>query len=386
MLTTILFTFILATTPMSEQMVRSQMGRCPDASYLDYRNGSFKWNYTPGLELLAYLDVYQRYGGDDILQYVDAWYDTLIGEDGSISTYRLENYSTDHICPARTLIKLYDLTGKEKYRKAMDLVMKQIESHPRTSDGAFWHKKIYPHQIWLDGVYMACPFYAEYATRWLSGEEQAKAFDEIANEFIVARKHTFDPATKLMRHGYDESRSQAWADPTTGQSAHCWGRALGWYCMALVDVLDCFPENHPKRKELVNILSDICSTLPSFNNRKGYAWYQVLDQPDRDGNYLESTCTAMFSYTYLKAVRKGYISSLFRPYSKKVYDYMLGRFIRKDGKNAISITQCCEVGGLGGKKYRMGDYDYYLSEPVRDNDSKGVGPFIWASLEKEAHK
>jgi len=369
--------------PESELMVRSQMSRCPNASYLDYREGKFKWNYTPGLELKAFLDVYERYGGKDIFEYVDAWYDTLISEDGSIAGYKLSNYSTDHICPAKTLFYLYDKTGKEKYRKAMNLIMKQIEQQPRTSDGAFWHKKIYPHQIWLDGVYMAEPFYAEYVSRWFPEDKKAAAWDEIVNEFIVAAKHCFDPETGLYRHGYDESRSAAWSDPKTGQSAHCWGRALGWYCMALVEVLDYLPADHSKRDELIGILSGICEILPSFNDKNGFAWYQVLDQPGREGNYIESTCTAMFCYSYLKAIRMGYISRDFLPYAKKVYDYMVSSFIRRDKQGLISITRCCEVGGLGGKQNRMGDYKYYLSEPVRDNDSKGVGPFIWASLEME---
>lgn len=376
----------LGKLPDSELMVRSQMKRCPKASYLDYREGKYKWNYTPGLELRAFLDVYDIYGGDDILDYVDEWYDTLIAEDGSIRGYKLSNYSTDHICPAKTLFYLYDKTGKQKYRLAMDLVMKQVESQPRTAEGAFWHKKIYPHQVWLDGVYMTEPFYIEYVSRYFPEEKKAQAYDDIVNEFIIGGRHTYDAATGLYRHAWDESRSMNWADPSTGQSAHCWGRALGWYCMAILDVLDYLPEDHPGRAELIKILSDICQVLPSFNNKGGYAWYQVMDQRGREGNYIESTCTAMLSYTYLKAIRMGYIGREWLPYAKKVYKYMQKQFIRKDKGGCISITRCCEVGGLGGKQNRMGDYAYYLSEPIRDNDSKGVGPYIWASLEMEKLK
>lgn len=367
-------------------MVRSQMTRCPDASYLDYRNGQPKWNYTPGLELRAFLDVYDTYGGEDIFDYVEAWYDNLIKEDGSIKGYKLANYSTDHICPAKTLFYIYDKTGKEKYRKAMDLIMQQVEEQPRTSEGAFWHKKIYPHQVWLDGVYMAEPFYVEYASRWFSEEKKAEAYDDIVNEFVVGGHHTFDPETMLYRHAWDESKSMPWADSVTGQSAHCWGRALGWYCMALLDVLDYIPDSHPGHDTLQGILRNICETLPKYNNEGGYAWYQVLDQPGREGNYIESTCTAMFSYTYLKAIRMGYISQEWLPYAVNVYNYMNDKFITTDEDGLISITRCCEVGGLGGKQNRMGDYAYYLSEPIRDNDSKGVGPYIWASLEMERLK
>lgn len=372
-------------SPLSEQMVRSQMSRCPDASYLDYRNGNIKWNYTPGLELRAFLDVYDTYGGEDILQYVDFWYDTLIAEDGSIKGYKVGNYSTDHICPAKTLFRLYDLTGKEKYRKAMDLVMTQVESQPRTSDGAFWHKKVYPYQVWLDGVYMAEPFYIEYVSRYFPEEKKAEAYEDIAREFIVGGLHTYDPQTCLYRHAWDETKTMAWADPQTGQSAHAWGRAMGWYCMALLDVLDYMPEGE-SREQLTGILQHILKTLPEYTDVDGGAWFQVIDQPGREGNYIESTCTAMFSYTYLKAVRMGYIGAEWADYAKRVYEYMVKQFIDTDAQGRISLTRCCEVGGLGGKQNRMGDYAYYLSEPIRDNDSKGTGPFIWASLEMEKIK
>lgn len=401
-ITTIISLFFLtmgvgmaARMPYSQKMVYSQMSRCKDASYLDYREGKYKWNYTPGLELKAFLDVFDCYGDEKILEYADHWYDTLIAEDGSITGYKISNYSTDHICPARTLFYLYDKTGKEKYRKAMDLVMKQIETHPRTSDGALWHKKVYPHQLWLDGVYMAEPFYAEYVSRYFPQDKKAEAFKDVVNEFLVAAKHCYDSETKLFRHAWDESKSMPWADPSTGQSAHCWGRALGWYCMAAVDVLDIIPIETEGRDQLIETLAGILNVLPEFTDVKDGAWYQVLDCPGREGNYIESTCTAMFVYSYLKAIRMGYIEKRWLPHAKKMYKYMVKQFIQEDetgsicGKScckAISLTRCCEVGGLGGKNNRMGDYKYYLSEPIRDNDSKGTGPFIWASLEMEKLK
>ena len=368
---------------LSEQMVRSQMFRCPDATYLDFLEGKLKWNYTPGLELRSYLDVHKAYGSEDIFSYAEAWYDAIVQEDGSILTYKVDRYSTDHICPAKTLFYLYDRTGKEKYRKAMDLVKSQIDGHPRTSDGAFWHKKDYPWQIWLDGVYMAEPFYVEYVSRYFPEEDKAAAYDDIVNEFVRAREHCYDPATGLMRHAWDETHSQPWADPESGRSAHCWGRALGWYCMALLDVLDFLPEGYEGRGTLIDILKDICAVLPQYTDVPGGAWYQVLDQPGREGNYIESTCTAMFCYTYLKGIRMGYLDGSLLPYAKGIYEYMLSKFIVRDDEGRISITQCCSVGGLGGKQNRMGDFAYYLSEPIRDNDPKGVGPFIWASLEYE---
>lgn len=373
-------------TPMSELMVDSQMSRCPEATYLDYAEGRLKWSYTPGLELKAFLDVYETYGNQEIYDYVFDWYNQIVNEDGTIKTYSVEKYNVDLICPGRSLFYFYDKTGDEKFRKAIELLKSQLDNHPRTEAGAFWHKLIYPHQVWLDGVYMASPFYTEYAVRYLEGEEQTKVFDEVITEFEVAAKYTFDPETKLYRHAWDESKSMFWCDPETGQSQHCWGRALGWYVIAAVDVLDYLPADYAGREKLINILQTICAELPKWADKESGVWYQVLDQPGREGNYLEATCSAMFSYTYLKAVRLGYIDESYSDYARELYQNVVDTFISTDDQGRISLEQCCSVGGLGGSNNRMGDYAYYLSEPIRPNDSKGVGPFIWASLEMEQLK
>lgn len=378
-------TLLSCTTedPMSVKMVRSQMARCGEATYLDYTPGRLKWNYTPGLELRAFTDVYEAYGDQEIYDFVEAWYDAIVNEDGTIQTYSVDKYSTDLICPGKSLFYFYDKTGKEKYRKAIELVKTQIDGQPRTEAGAFWHKQVYPYQVWLDGVYMAEPFYVEYASRFLEGEARLEAYRDIVNEFTVAAEKTFDPATKLYRHAWDESRSMFWCDKETGQSQHCWGRALGWYCMAIVDVLDWLPEDFDGRAKLISILNDICNELPKWADKESGVWYQVLDQPGREGNYLEATCSAMFSFTFLKGIRMGYLDKSLLPYAKELYDDVVREFISTDPEGLISIEKCCSVGGLGGSNNRMGDYAYYLSEPIRPNDSKGVGPFIWASLEME---
>lgn len=370
-------------TPVSEQMVRSQMTRCPGASFLDYGSGKLKWSYTPGLELKAYLDVYERYGGQDIYDYVHAWYDEAVHEDGTIETYSVDKFNVDLICPGKSLFYFFDKTGETKYFRAIQLLKSQIDTHPRTSEGALWHKKIYPHQVWLDGLYMAMPFYAEYANRYLAADGRNAAYGEIVDEFLVAAEHTYDPETHLYRHAWDESRSMFWCDPETGQSRHCWGRALGWMCMALVDVLDWLPESYTDREKLVSLLRQICGELPKWADPESGMWYQVLDQPGREGNYLEATCSAMFTYTYLKAVRKGWLEPELEDYATDLYGKLVKEFITVDEDGLLNIENCCAVGGLGGSGNRMGDYAYYLSEPVRPNDSKGVGPFIWASLEME---
>lgn len=370
--------------PMSLRMVRSEMARCQDATYLDFCEGKISWNYTPGLEMKSFLDVYQTYGGDDILEYVDSWYEKCIEDDGRITYYNSGNYTVDKVCPARTVYQLLDITGKEKYRFALDSMMTRLSGHPRTSEGAFWHKTIYPYQIWLDGLYMAEPFYAEYTQRFAENKEDC--YQDILNDFLVAAEHTYDPVTKLYRHAWDETKSMFWCDPQTGQSQHCWGRALGWYCMAAVEVLDIIPDGTEGKEKLIDILRGIIDVLPEFADPATGMWYQVLDQLGREGNYLEATCSAMFSYTILRGVRTGYLDPSLKDYAVSTYKSLVDTFITEDENGLLSINNCCSVGGLGGDKMRMGDYDYYLSEPVRSNDAKGVGPFIWASLEMERIK
>lgn len=393
--------FFIACTPRqpySIRMAESEMKRCPAAADLDGMGGKLKWNYTTGLELLSFLDAVSatRNAGcgafsaeqpalssskSRILEYVDAWYDAIIREDGSVgANYKKSNYSLDHVCPARTLFKLYELTGKQKYRACMDSIYLQLSSQPRTEAGAFWHKKIYPYQVWLDGLYMGSPFYAEYSATLLnSTHEKYVNFDDIADQFRIAYSKCYDYSTGLLRHAWDETGSMFWADPYTGRSAHSWGRAMGWYVMALVDVLDWMPEDHPARPDMLGILQGILETLPKYADKKTGMWYQVLDCPGREGNYIESTCSAMFTYAYLKAVEKGY-EPQYAKYAKRLYRNLVKTFIREEADGTITLTQCCAVAGLGGKDHRSGDYEYYIHEKITENDPKGVGPFIWASL------
>lgn len=367
----------------SVDMVRSEMARCATGAYLDGKEGTLKWNYTTGLELKAILDVYETYGDENLYKYAEEWYDGIIDEDGSIKTYKLSEFNTDHVCPGRSLFYLYDRTGKEKYRMAMDTLYKQLTLHPRTSQGGFWHKQTYPWQMWLDGLYMAQPFYAEYITRYVKEEEKDSLYRDILNHFFVVAEHTYDPATKLYRHAWDESRSMFWCNPETGQSDHAWGRALGWYCMAIVEVLDWIPEETEGRDRLVEIFQGICNTLPEYADPETGMWYQVLDCPGREGNYLEATCSAMFTYAYMKGLRTGLLDAGMKKYVNGLYDKFVDKFVREDEDGTISITDCCSVAGLGGKDNRRGDFDYYINEKRGENDPKGVGPFIWASLEKE---
>ena len=372
--------------PYSIRMIRSEMQRSPDATYLDGREGQRKWNYTTGLELKSFLDAAKRYELPDVVDYVRSWADTMATEKGEIYSYKKSNYNVDHICPARIYFDLHDMYGDQdkRYRRVTRKVREQLDSHPRTQSGEFWHKQVYPHQVWLDGFYMALPFYAEYTRRYAPKEQKDSLFADIAHQFTAGAKNTFDPKTGLFRHAWDESRSMFWCDPATGLSEHAWGRATGWYAIALVEVLDYMPEDHPGHKELVEQLNYLLEVLPKWADPQTGMWYQVLDCPEREGNYQEATCSIMFTYAFLKGLRRGYIDRSHEDYILGLYPKFIDRFIRENADGTISMTDCCAVGGLGGKQMRKGDFDYYLSEPIIENDCKGVGPFIWASLEWEA--
>ncbi len=372
-----------AKAPLSQEVVRSEISRNPEASYIDGQEGRLKWNYTTGLELKAMLDVYchSERSEESILSYVDAWYNSIIDSTGTIYKYKKSNYSLDHICPGRTLFGLYDITGKEKYRVAMDTLYSQLQSQPRTPEGGFWHKAVYPNQMWLDGLYMAQPFYAEYTVRYVSDSTaRAENFRDIAHQFSLVYDKTFDPETGLLRHAWDSSHEMFWCNEETGQSAHSWGRALGWYAMALVDVIEILPAGEEK-DTLIGLLDNVYQVLPLFADISTGMWYQVLDRPYADGNYLEATCSAMFTYAWLKGCRLGVLGNL--EGAKQAYESLLETFVTKDEDGLVNLNYCCEVAGLGGKNNRSGDFDYYINEPVRPNDPKGIGPLIWAALEFE---
>jgi len=371
-----------AKAPLSVEVVRSEMARNPEASWIDGRQGTLKWNYTTGLELKAFLDVYDTCGDPEIFEYVNTWYDAIIDSAGVIPNYKRSNYTVDHICPGRTLFRLYELTGKEKYRRVMDTLYVQIQEQPRTPEGGFWHKKIYPQQMWLDGLYMAQPFYAEYTGRFVPDSLKARNYEDIVHQFSLIYDHTFDPATGLLRHAWDSSHSMFWCNPETGQSDHAWGRAMGWYAMALVDVIPLMPEGEG-HDMLVNLLNRVFGALPLFADQASGMWYQVLDRPGAKGNYLEATASTMFAYALLKGTRLGLLENITREDARRTFEGVLKTFVRTDEEGLVNLDSCCEVAGLGGKQMRRGDYDYYINEPVRSNDPKGIGPLIWAALEYE---
>lgn len=397
----------------SEWLTYSEMKRVPESYLLDFSKKP-KWSYVMGIELEGMLDTYLRYGGDDILKYCKMYTDKMIAENGDITGYNILDYNLDNIRTGHFVTRMYQNWPEAKNLLAMQTMMKQLQDQPRTiADKVFWHKAIYAYQVWLDGIFMGLPFRvltAPIMEKTQKARKNRKApttqsiYDDAVNQLNITYQRTLDPKTGLNRHAYDETRKTFWADKETGLSQHCWGRAQGWFTMALIEVLDALPEDYTRRGEVIDLLKKDFDAILKWQDKKSGLWYQVMDSPKREGNYLESTCSAMFTYALLKAYRKGYVDGQYRDAGIKAYKGMIKNFIKVHADKTISLTQCCSVAGLGPaatpeveaamkqinpkgqvkeNKKRDGSYEYYLSEPIRDNDAKGVGPFLWASLEME---
>ncbi len=362
-------------------MAESEMTRFPEAWMTEYATYA-KWNYHIGVLTKSMMDMCEYTGDMKYFDYVEEYYDMMIDDSANITRYKMDVFNIDHVNPGKDLFALYRQTGKKKYRMAADTLRKQMALHPRTSEGGFWHKKRYPWQMWLDGLYMGSPFLAQYAKEF----NEPALFDDVANQVILMAKHSYDPATGLFYHAWDESREQRWADQETGKSPHFWGRALGWYAMAQVDILDFMPEDHPQRPQLLEIVKKTADGIVRFQDPGSGVWYQVLDLPDREGNYLESSASGMFVYFLFKAVRMGYLDESYLQAAEKGYQGILETFIRENGDGTITLTSTCCGAGLGGDPYRDGSFEYYITEEICENDPKGTGPFIWASMEYERHK
>ncbi len=388
----------------SEWLTYSEMQRVPKSFLLDFSKKP-KWSYVMGIELEGMLDTYLTYGGEDIRKYCQEYTDSMINDKGDIRGYDILDYNLDNIRTGHFVTRMYNLYPEPKNKLAINTMMKQLQNQPRTiADKVFWHKAIYAYQVWLDGIFMGLPFRCLTASTQLKPKEAIKIYDDAVNQLKITYERTFDPKTGLNRHAYDETRDAFWSDKETGLSQHCWGRAQGWYSMALIEVLDALPEDYNRRGEVIELLQKDLDAVIKWQDKATGTWYQVMDAPGREGNYLESTCTSMFAYVLLKAYNKGYLGTKYRDAGIKAYQGIIKNFIRVNADKTISLTQCCEVAGLGPaatpqviaamKKInpkgsvkentrRDGGYQYYLSEPIRDNDAKGVGPFIWASLEIE---
>ena len=362
--------------PWSVRAANAAMARWPQG----HIGGRPAFKYELGTYLQGIDDVYLNTADARYYNYIKSAVDELITPEGTIPTYRPDEWQLDAVLTGRQLLRLYGMTQQKRYLTAATTLYEQLEKQPRTPSGGFWHKKIYPNQMWLDGLYMAEPFYAEYATI----SHHAEKYADIEKQFALVYEHMRDAKTGLLYHGWDESKEQRWANKDTGLSPEFWGRAMGWYMMALVDTLDYLPANDASHKKLVEILTSEAAAIVKVQDAKSGVWFQVLDKGGEKGNYLESSASSMFVYALAKGVRKGYLPLSYLPAAEKGWKGLLANFVEVGPNGDVSITKTVSVGGLGGSPaYRDGTYAYYLSEKVVTNDPKGVGPFIMAATEME---
>jgi unsaturated rhamnogalacturonyl hydrolase len=336
-----------------------------------------KWDYTAGLVLLAMQRLADKTSDPRYASYVKRSIDSVVGAVGSIRTYQQLDFNLDQMNEGRVLFELADATHDRRYVLATDRLLAQLFHQPRTATGGFWHKKIYPDQMWLDGLYMAEPFYAEFAAR----QADTAAMNDVAHQFLLVTDHLRDPTTGLYYHAWDSAHRQPWADSVTGRSKNFWGRAVGWYLMAAIDVLDYLPSDHRDRPALVRIVRQLGDAVARVQDPSSGVWWQVLDQPKRQGNYLEASASAMFVYSFAKGARLGYLPKEYGALAAKGFDGFVRQFVTSDADGLVSIHGICKVAGLGGNPPRDGSYAYYVSEPVVTDDYKGVGAFMLAAIE-----
>jgi len=363
------------TLKWSERMALSIMKRHPKAGQIDNVEKP-KWEYKPSFVLLSFQKLYKQTQKSKYNKYIKEYADTFIDSAGSISHYELKDYNIDLVNPGKLLFDLYKDTQDRRYLKAMQLLKKQLEGQPRTASGGFWHKKIYPNQMWLDGLYMETPFYTQYTTTF----EDGKNLDDVANQITLIHANSFDSKTGLPFHAWDESKQIGWANKETGTSPTIWSRAVGWYMMALVDILDYFPKEHPKQKELVSYLNQIASDVAKKQDASGL-WYQITDIGNKDGNYLEASGSAMFAYAFAKGVNKGYLPNRYKKRANSAFTGLLKNLVKVAQDGEVHLTQISHSAGLGGTPFRDGSNKYYVDAKKFEDNSIGVGSFILAALE-----
>ena len=394
----------------SEWLTHSEMHRTPHPYNLDFSPKKPRWSYVMGIEMEGMLDTYLYYKDkstfnaknafkgtestadhESIIEYLKEYPAKMIDEKGNITGYKYEDFNLDNVRTAKFILRMQNLFPSKGNELALKTLFKQLQNQPRTKEGVYWHKAIYANQVWLDGIFMGLPFYCNYAVQNLKPKKAKKILDDAVDQMIKTDYRTYDEKTQLWKHAWDETHEQFWADKENGKSQHTWARALGWYVMAMTECLEAMPEDYARRGEVISLLNKAMESVVKYQDKKTGVWYDVMDVKD-PRNYLESTASSMFAYVLLKGYRKGYLGEKFRDAGVKAYKGIIDQFIQVNPDKTISLTKCCSVSGLGPgpgpyvKKpnfKRDGSFEYYISEPIRDNDAKGVGPFLWASLEME---
>ena len=372
----------LAEEPQSwgERMADSTIAEHPEAWSMRKSDGAYAWAYTQGLVSLGMYRLHQKHDEPRYYTWMKAYVDHYVDKDGNIRTLELDEFNIDSINSGKLLFPLLKDTEDARYRAALELLHRQLQWQPRTHNGVYWHKLKYPWQVWLDGLYMNAPFRAEYAARF----GPASDFDDIVGQFRESYTALRDTETGLLYHGWDESRVQRWANPETGRSPGFWTRSLGWYAMALVDTWEQLPPDHKGRIDLARMLAELSEALLAVRDTRSKLWWQVPDQGDRKGNYLEASGSAMIVYAWAKGARLGILEPRYRDLAKESFDGTIKELVDwNPDTGRMRLRNVCRSAGLGGKPYRDGTYAYYVSTDVEVNDAHGVGAFLLASAEIE---
>lgn len=345
----------------------------------NYKHYKEYWNYEDGCVLMGCKQLYEATSDSKYLDFIIDYADPLIDEDGTITNFEFGKHNIDGFNAGKILFIAYEKTGKEKFKKAIEFLMKNLREQPRTSEGNFFHKAIYPEQVWLDGLYMAQPFYMEYETRF-NGKEN---YNDILNQFRNVRKYMYDPDKKLYYHGYDSAKVQPWADKQTGLSPNFWLRSMGWYLMALIDVIDAMSkEIYEQYRELCDIFKEALDGILQYQDKDTKLFYQVIDHAETEGNYTETSGSAMVAYAVMKAARLEVISrEKYAARGIEIFDSLVREKLREDN-GTLHLCDICWVAGLGPGEKRDGSVEYYLSEKIVSDDSKGTGPFMMAYAQK----
>ena len=336
------------------------------------------WNYIDGCMMAALLNLHKITGQQRYYDFAENFLSYYVAEDGSMRGFKEEDYNLDNICEGRVLFDVYRMSGKEKYRKAIEILYGQLLRQPRTHEGSFWHKAIYPNQVWLDGLYMAQVFYSRYTTEF----EDCKNYPDILRQFRTVRARMFDPETGLYRHGYDASKRAFWCE-SDGRSHNPWLRSLGWFSAALIDVTENIAPGHEDfREEMTGIARELAANLLPYIDKETGMLFQVPNQPGREGNYPETSGSAMVAYFYIKGTRLGILDKSYAAVGASIFRSICDRYLtERDGK--LNLGGICLVAGLGpeNNRRRDGTYEYYMSEPVVENDAKGLAPFLMCYTE-----
>lgn len=366
-----------AQAPLAKASAATIMSEWKDS--LSLAGHHARWSYEQGVYLKGMMDLWYQSGDPVYFHYVQKGIDQLVDDSGNIRSYKPSEYELDNLLGGRILLRLAMVTRKPKYLLAAEKLFDQLRTQPRTAQGGFWHKKKYSQQMWLDGLYMEAPFYTEYANLF----HLDSAYNDIAKQFELVNRYMRDPLTGLYFHGWDADRKEKWANSRTGLSSCFWGRAMGWYGMALIDVLENYPDTNPNKDSLKSILKGYVRAVSHYQDSTSGLWWNIVDRGRENGNYLEASASSMFVYVLAKAARLGYVSDYYGKLAQTGYQGLLHNFVNITVDTLMHLEGTVSVSGLGGKPYRDGSFEYYASEPVVRDDPKGLGAFLIASVEMD---